>query len=40
MYDRSRVTIDARMHPYNAGTEHVGVSPSRQVFACTKRGAP
>ena len=26
--------------PYNDGTEHVGFSPTRQTFACTKREAP
>ena len=29
---RSRMTLDPRSHPYNAGTEHVGVSPTRQTF--------
>ena len=23
-------------HPYNAGSEHVGFSPTKQAFACTK----
>ena len=27
-------------HPYNAGSEHVELSPTRQVFVCTKREAP
>ena len=30
MHGRSRVTIRPS-HPYNAGTEHVGYSPTRQT---------
>ena len=32
MHDRSRMTIDRRPpQPYNAGTEHVGFSQTRQI---------
>ena len=31
MHGRSRMTI-VPSHPYNAGTEHVGVSPTRQTL--------
>ena len=30
MHGRSRMTIDS--HPHNAGTEHVGFSPTRQTL--------
>ena len=39
MHGRSRMTIAIRpSHPYNAGTEHVGFSTTRQTLL-TKRGA-
>ena len=31
MHGRSRMTIDP-LHPYNAGTEHVGFSSTRQTL--------
>ena len=31
VHDRSRMTIDP-LHPYYAGTEHVGPSPTRQTL--------
>ena len=41
-HGRSRMAIDPPSHPYNAGTEHIGFSPTRQtLLACgTKREAP
>ena len=30
MHGRSRMTIDS-LHPYKAGTEHVGFSPTRKA---------
>ena len=32
MHGRSRTTIDRSSHPYNAGTEHVGYSSTRQTL--------
>ena len=39
VHGRSCMTIDPRL-PTNAGTGHVGFSPTRQTFACTKHQAP
>ena len=31
-YSLSYMAVHRRSHPYNVGTEHVGVSPTRQIF--------
>ena len=37
MRGRSCMTMDPRIPMYNAGTEHVGFSPTRQTLLCSKR---
>ena len=32
MHGRSRMPIEPPPHPYNAGTEHVGFSPTKQTY--------